>query len=440
MNTFICLIILFLIFFITCILFNNDFINPSFLFVSSFLATTFYLFCWINRLQTDIHFNTILVITGGCLLYVGASWGVKLFYLSVKDVSCNRKNILQNIKYSVVICYIYTFLYIVNAFFYLRQLSIVVGIDLKIHSVSAIISKYNVLSKFSLVDVRLPIYLKILNEFMIASGYICIYILINNLIVEGKKHIHISLALNIFLAIITTVLSGGRGAAIRLILAVIIMFYILWNQNTNWNKKFKLKYIILYCVIMMLLAVSFQTFGKLIGRTEAVERTIGENLLMYAGGPIKNLDIFLNSYRNQQDLWGEVTFMNQYRVIGRIFEVSEYIYEFKLKYNVVNGLNLGNTYTLFYPYIYDFGIWGMILIVTFMGIITQYVYMHIKRRKTSGNNIQMGVIIYSFLAYTIIFSSFCERFVDAVFSVQFWRYIFYFYFTKFMITKVKVKL
>lgn len=124
MNTFICLIILFIIFIITCLLFNNDFINPSFLFVSSFLVTTFYLFCWINRLQTDIHFNTILVITGGCLLYVGVSWGIKLVYFSVNSVSDNRKSELQNIRYSVPICYIYIFLYITNAFFYLRQLSI----------------------------------------------------------------------------------------------------------------------------------------------------------------------------------------------------------------------------------------------------------------------------------------------------------------------------
>lgn len=332
------------------------------------------------------------------------------------------------------------FLYIVNAIFFLRQLSIVVGIDLKIYSVIAIISKYNVLSKFSLVDVRLPIYLKIFNEFMIASGYICMYILINNLIVSGKKHVHIFLVLNILLAIVTTVLSGGRGSAIRMILATIIMFYILWNQNTNWSKKFKLKYIILCGVIIILLAISFQTFGKLIGRTEVVKRTTGENLLMYAGGPIKNLDIFLNSSQNKRDLWGEVTFMNQYRVIGRTLNISKYIYEYKLNYNVLNGLNLGNTYTLFYPYIHDFGIKGMILIVTFMGMVSQYVYVRLKKTAMMRNNIQMGVIVYSFLAYTIIFSSFCERFVDAIFSVQFWRYIFYFYLTKFMITKVKIKL
>ena len=440
MNTFIFLFLLFIILIITCILFNNDFINPCFLFVSSFFATTFYLFCWINRLQTDIHFNTILVITGGCLLYIGVSRGIKLVYGSVNKISCNRKFILHNVEYSSSICCIYVFLYIINAIFYLKQLSVVVGIDLKIYSVIAIISKYNVLSKFSLVDVRLPIHLKIFNEFMIASGYICIYVLINNLIVGGKKQIHFLLILNILLAIVTTVLSGGRGAAIRMIFATIIMFYILWNQNTNWSNNFKLKYIILCCVVIMLLAVSFQTFGKLIGRTEVVERTVGENLLMYAGGPIKNLDIFLNSFQNECDLWGEVTFMNQYRVIGRTLDIPKYIYEYKLNYNVLNGINLGNTYTLFYPYIHDFGINGMILIVIFMGIVTQYMYIHIKKTKVKTNSIQMGVIIYSFLAYTIIFSSFCERFVDAIFSVQFWRYIFYFYLTKFMITKIKIKL
>ena len=89
-------------------------------------------------------------------------------------------------------------------------------------------------------------------------------------------------------------------------------------------------------------------------------------LAFYCGAEIKNLDIFLNSTKTKPAIWGEQTFVNLVKAIGRFFISGFDQYYLINPYQSVNGYYLGNVYTTFKAYIHDFGYIGMIILIIIM--------------------------------------------------------------------------
>ena len=92
-------------------------------------------------------------------------------------------------------------------------------------------------------------------------------------------------------------------------------------------------------------------------------------------------------------------------------------YKLDLPFRNINGLNLGNVYTTFYPYIYDFGYIGEFLLVLIMAIISQVIYELTKNAKTNTHPL-LSVLVYSNIINCLILSFFSNKFYENIISIE----------------------
>ena len=74
---------------------------------------------------------------------------------------------------------------------------------------------------------------------------------------------------------------------------------------------------------------------------------------------------------------------------------------------------MGNVYTTFYSFAYDFGYLGIIVLTALMGFFSELVYE--KALKIKESFASMLLVIYSsFISYQLVFSFFSDKFYEEV--------------------------
>ena len=150
--------------------------------------------------------------------------------------------------------------------------------------------------------------------------------------------------------------------------------------------------------------------ANLLGRN--VSKKPFEYVSIYCGAQVKNLDIFLQNKDSisKNNIWGSQTFIYLVKSYGEKIGFKGYEpYKLDLPFQKVGDNDLGNVYTTFYPYIYDFGYVGEFILVLIMSIISHLVYESIKIRKVDKN---YNVLI---LSYGIIVSSLALSFFSNIY-------------------------
>ena len=83
-----------------------------------------------------------------------------------------------------------------------------------------------------------------------------------------------------------------------------------------------------------------------------------------------------------------------------------------------NGIETGNVYTMFYPIIYDFGYFGILIFLTVEA--GYYCYFYNKNNSSPlKNGISISVFIYAYLFNDLIMSTFSNRFYSTVLDAPF---------------------
>ncbi|KLD60505.1 hypothetical protein WP50_09840 [Lactiplantibacillus plantarum] len=88
-------------------------------------------------------------------------------------------------------------------------------------------------------------------------------------------------------------------------------------------------------------------------------------LAIYFGAEIKNLDTFIQAGQfpiRPHGTFGAQTFLEFNRTFGKFFGSNATVI-LDLPFQNINGLSLGNVYTTFYAFLYDFGYRGVLLIL-----------------------------------------------------------------------------
>lgn len=256
-------------------------------------------------------------------------------------------------------------------------------------------------------------------------AYLAIYIFMRKKVFCGK--FDLIYGTNILLYILLSFMGGGRSEVFRIITAAMFMWYIFYRtkQGNNFNVK---KVLVKFAFIMLLVSLAFIGFVFIVGRTNAdldFEYIIMA-LFIYAGAPIFNLDIYLgNPWQQTQGIFGEITFINLINWIGRTFEISSLVYKYDLPFLSYQNYNLGNVYTTFYAFIYDFGIMGVVVLTGIMAAICVWLYSKVKALSITEYNINFIVICYAYLVNDLIMLSFSNRFFETIANVgTLYRFVF----------------
>ena len=217
------------------------------------------------------------------------------------------------------------------------------------------------------------------------------YILINNIFSKDKIKNILIIAFPVLLTMLMTLLGSGRSILIHMIVAMFMMFFILYkkkNTENNISKKIitiglggAIATLAIFCLVLPLVG------RKVVGNTF-------DYITFYIGTPIPSFQLFLDNPPLPAE-FGSETFSGVYYVLDKI--------------GIINHLQIGshewvrfgqyssNVYMSLRRYYYDFGIVGVILCQFIFGFVISKIYLYIMRK----NNLPV-FLIYGYFSYILV--------------------------------------
>lgn len=395
---------------------KKDLIAPSFIFCAVFCFSCMWALLYKEKWDLNLHLNTFLVISVGILTFILTAYFVKrIMFKRFRQKIIASKQEPQYIKIENWKKILFILIEIITIF-----LTIYFIVQITSGSWSEIgdaIWNYK-LRYVTETDFSIPGAVAYMRTAVDVAGYYFSYVLINNWFVTKK--VDFLSAIILILSIISGVSNGSRGWAVNQIIACVACVILIYNKTKGYYKNVQFRTILKIMMIGCLVLVVYQAVGTLLGQN-LTNFSFMDYLAMYCGAEIKNLDIFLQSNRPSSNIIGSQTLVYIIKWVGPFVGINT-DYQLDLPFNSVNGYELGNVYTTFYPFIYDFGIFGLIFFVILMAGIIQFIYEYAKsaRFKAKPN---FSIILYNYLCSTIVFSFFSNKFYETVFTPNFLVYI-----------------
>lgn len=415
--------ILVLLFLLSILMSQNNIVSPSVAFCFGFLFQSIWLILYDARWQLNLHFQTFMIVISGCLIFCAACLMVSLLFKQNTVLVCNDKSCLitdreikpikinQFAELSGVVLLVFFIL------IYLRCIQNAVGITgLSPTAISQAIGEYDRLSKFTDAynTVKLPFIISNLVVVIVSAGYWFEYVLIHNYFAEKKINL---LELIIFgLCAIASVVSGSRTPLFMMVVAGVAYSFLVISKKSE-GSSFLL--ILIVTLVGIAFVGGFLSLGLILGRTTTKGPL--DYLFIYCGAEMKNLDIFLQNVSEMRtnNIWGSQTFVHLIKTIGEKIGFDGYkTYSLDLPFQTFNGQNLGNVYTTFYPYIYDFGIIGFVVLSAVMGAVSQFFYEMAKKTDNVGFP-SLWTISYGVIFGCLILSFFSNKFYETLISMTF---------------------
>ena len=393
---------------------KGDFLAPSTLFCEMFFL--YELVCIIGQsyYAITIHVETVAVITCGLTMFtffqmLSAGKGLSTYRSSdVIDLRPRYINIPQKYINLLIV------LQIATIFFFIRYLQAIAGAyGSGGSSLPEMISLYDTMTKFWTttfrnLNVSVPMFYRIFNPITSAVAYIVFYVAVNNFMVCRK--VKLSYIVVVGLLCVLILLNGSRSPLLRIFTMVVILNYVFYYRIRQRKNKGLKSFMKLAGLMIIVAAAMFLTL-IFMGRVEKFTGLLS-NLFVYLGAPIVNLDtFFVNSgvsfFGGLSTLFGEHTFGALYSYIGKIFGIDAFtsikgINSFTYS---SNGLEIGNVYTTFYPFVYDFGFIGVIPLISIVAAYYTFSYKKVLKKRGRGG-IDFRLFIYSYLFNDLVMLTF----------------------------------
>ena len=240
-------------------------------------------------------------------------------------------------------------------------------------------------------------------EILVAIAYLSLHrIMVVKFVHKEKLNKLVFVPIGSFL--IYALLSTDRNILIRFFLFGLIAFM----SSYEWKKSVFVrnrKLVIKVCIIGMVFALVFWSFGKLKNYKSGFERALG----IYAGSGIYAYNLWLEDF-DEQYTNGQQSFsaiQNTLAAVGigeesSVPHNSEYI-----NYESPNGYTFStNIYSTLRPYYQDFGFAGIILIPMLTGALFEFLYLKNKRDKFG-----FWWMFYTSHVYPVVYYPILEQFL-----------------------------
>lgn len=239
----------------------------------------------------------------------------------------------------------------------------------------------------------------------------------------SKKKNRLLLALMVihsFLVIYDMMLSGSKGTMLTMPVSFIVIYAFLYYAKRG-RYAIKKKFFIYAALAFFGSLTFFKGISLIMGRD--VEERVGVELFAeYWGAEIKNFDIYLHSHPDGEISkdFGAYTFRAWKEEVGTNKLVGP-----SGAFQEVNGYYLGNVYTMFYPYHADFGFYGVIAMLLIVALLSMFVYSRCVLRNCRHIKLDVYIILYSIIAFTLFMSFFSSKITENLFRPGFLRTILY---------------
>lgn len=413
---YILLFLLLLLLFICNFESRYNFICPAFIFCAVFCFNIVWAIYRAKDWKFEIGGITFCVIFFGILIFLVCCYIVKKFFAKVSthnNFSCISYIYISRWKICVLI-----FFQSLTIFLTLYFIIVLYSSNWGQLSQAIWLYKYNYTSENGIFK-SIPGYVAYMRTITDAMGYYTGYILINNRIISKKTDR--LLFLSFVLSVLSGITTGSRGWALNLIIGAGVTFFLLKGKKEGRLLRLSPKLLFKIILIFVLLLISYQSIGTLLGADTSSIKFM-DYISMYCGGSIYNLDYFIKNINwPKSNVFGGQTFIYIIKWIGPLFGIDTN-YRLDMPF-IRNGVyEMGNIYTTFYPFIYDFGLAGTFFLTALMAIITQSIYEKTKFSFESSKP-AFSIILYSYVFSSIMFSFFSNKFYESVFTPNFLVYI-----------------
>lgn len=404
---YILLLILIIFLVIAYITSDQEITSPSVLFSAGFVLMTF--FATLNQNKWSLYLDnaTFFVIAGGVgeFLIVTLLTGFFLKAPKAKNISITLKNI-RFLKAKRL--YILALLVLLNLLIIMLEVRKITGITNPVAAANYMNASSRKANNLIVLSGRASL-LGIVNTAtgIWAEYYFAKYFLL-------VKKFSAPLACIIIISTITPLFTGVRGGSFTLIISLFVCFFLIINTIKRTENRTYIKYIGIAFVCMILVLVGLPWTASIVGR-DVTQFTPFDYVSIYLGAQLKNLSLFIQNgqFPVNNGIFGAYTFYSIIPTVAKIMGITIPNYLAYLPFQYVNGYNLGNVYTAFYTWIYDFGYNGMIVITALMAIIAQLIYNFAKRAMYKNKN-SISPLLYAYMSSFIFLSFFADNFIRQI--------------------------
>ena len=397
--------LLFLCYLIVFVLGLNSFrtrLNPVTASTVGFVACMCVCFANYSKWKMDdFHLNTFLILFFGS---IGFAVGCLLVHLKYRKVHFAVDNYYRTFEVKNRYLFFYLIFVVAILLSSFKYLIDVTGADNI--SQAAFINYHAHFFEDDNTQYQLPLVLRLLKSNVMYLNYYFMFILANKLVYKEPIKRYYVILLICIVSSFAGLTSGSRGSLFEPIIYFYIVYSFLKNKKDGFKvgKKYNINNIVKLVVGGGFFIFLFVQAGSLFGR-DTSEDDIQGYIYAYVGAQPKNLDLFMNEYHKPNTLPGSCTFGNLFS----LFTNTKPLYELhSMRY--VNGFGLGNVYTGYANYYYDFGVIGTIILLFFLGVFFQYLY--IKSMRSDGlqkDYFLFSIFLYAYFMQGLILNFFGER-------------------------------
>lgn len=390
---------------------GKDPISPPFLFSLGFAACALFTLLFSERWQYSMSGTVFLVVGGSVLVFCLVSYVMSLPGRH-EETRAGQKEadwLLPNHRGALV------------AFVLLEAAVLVwsvyqISVSFPASSIAGSIGRFNSVVKFT--DAGANVYGFPLKQLVSASGvlgYVFGLLLAQALVF--KKADPLLCLIGLMLAASIEVVNASRTMAVGFFFSTAIAYLLLRRIRDGRFPEIRMRTVACIAILLAVFLATFPLVAQVVqGRITSSDHTT--YMSAYIGAQIPNLDTFIQSgmHEAKRSIWGYMTFRNSIRWVGMHFGIPEFVYQYDLPFNQINGYATGNVYTTFYAFIYDFGYLGCFVLTVLMAAISWLVYRQ-ARKADGGPFHSMWIIIYSIVAYALLLSFFSNKFYEGFFCI-----------------------
>lgn len=208
----------------------------------------------------------------------------------------------------------------------------------------------------------------------------------------------------VVLYLVQALLSTGRTEFIYILYGILCIAYYLNMSQKKWAIKDEMKFFkYIFAGIVIFLFVFLSISNSRVGKNVNPIKTLST----YIGSPIYALNQYITTsgINPSATYFGEETQTLYYSLMHAI-NGTELSYEAVLP-PVYIGVecSMTNIYTAIRRYLHDFGIFGMYIIMLFLGMVYSKMFNALKKSSSP-----IRILVYSFISYPLVEFSIEERF------------------------------
>ena len=400
---------------------NKCFCAPAVIFNISFWFTSIWACAFADDWDLKLHKNTFYTIIGAVVIFSIAALIRKSKYFRSRGLY-DRKRGFEVIPNDKIKTWVVILIQIVVLYIYVRR--VLAGTDAG-GLQRAISLRYS-----NAIEIRLPLAIRVMILAIKSWGYWFSMQFARNLVYRRKIEMEYIIAITI--SILSTLLTGSRGDAI-LMLCSIAIFIMLFEYRMNPGRRHvNIRKAVLTLLIVLFCIWIFPRVGNMLGRTTKMGTM--EYIGAYLGAEIKNLDTFLNTNRVPIRIGtkGIACFSSIEGTIGRYLGMKIVKPRILHMHQRVNGIYLGNVYTMLYEPLFDFGYVYCFVIVAILGFVMQGLFERAFMGSESKNVFSllmfgycMPILVFSFFAFWFGNQVICTGFLYVLFGWWFIKILYY---------------